>query len=366
MKFLFSIVLFSITLVVMFYMNSKNSIDTENFALGTATQSHFAKSDNYSIHMNKINNEEWRNTIEESKDKRNKKGVCLILGNSQTHSINQKKTNQTTYVELLHNRSENPYVLAHTIQNVNIQELLLSIQYIQSNLEIEKIILPVFFDDMRENGIRDLFFTKPINEGFRLETTYDTEFITEMNLHIGDFNSASENKGNEIKYLSTQDIVEKQLENVLSNNFKIWADRPKLRGKVFTDLYLLRNSVFNITAQTIRNKIPAIYDKNLMAFKEIIFFSQKNNIELYVYIPPIRNDISIPYNLDDYDDFKNEIRELCQEHKVQFENFEDIVPGKFWGMKSSTSGKNELEYDFMHFQYDGHKILDSVIYNFVF
>ena len=46
-------------------------------------------------------------------------------------------------------------------------------------------------------------------------------------------------------------------------------------------------------------------------------------------------------------------------------NLEDIVPPENWGQKNSTTLNDNLEIDFMHFNYEGHLILanklDSIL-----
>ena len=83
-----------------------------------------------------------------------------------------------------------------------------------------------------------------------------------------------------------------------------------------------------------------------------------NNVNLNIYIPPIRSDIEIPYDNLEYNDFKQKIKEIMSVKKnFQYLNFEKIIPGKYWGMKSSTNLLKTKEYDFMHFNFQAHKIL---------
>ena len=66
--------------------------------------------------------------------------------------------------------------------------------------------------------------------------------------------------------------------------------------------------------------------------------------------------------MNEYDDFKQKLALLASEKDAYFMNYEDLVPAKFWGMKDSTSVSGLPELDFMHYQYDGHKILSNKIY----
>ncbi len=40
-------------------------------------------------------------------------------------------------------------------------------------------------------------------------------------------------------------------------------------------------------------------------------------------------------------------------------NLENLVEGKYWGEKDSTGFSSNNELDFMHFQFQGHKILSN-------
>ena len=87
-----------------------------------------------------------------------------------------------------------------------------------------------------------------------------------------------------------------------------------------------------------------------------------NKVEVVVYIPPIRSDIKIPYNLTEYNNFKKEIKDIAEEYQVNFNSLENIVPSEFWGRKTSTSLRGEDEVDFMHFQAEGHRLLAEAIF----
>ena len=88
-------------------------------------------------------------------------------------------------------------------------------------------------------------------------------------------------------------------------------------------------------------------------------------INTLVYIPPIRNDVKIPYDKKEYIDFKNEVKNIAQVYNANFVDLDNIVPGEHWGLKGSTNIGEDLELDFMHFQYDGHKILADTLLNHI-
>ena len=50
---------------------------------------------------------------------------------------------------------------------------------------------------------------------------------------------------------------------------------------------------------------------------------------------------------------------MTTKYGAVFLNLENLVEGKYWGEKDLTSLSSNNELDFMHFQFQGHKILSS-------
>ena len=83
---------------------------------------------------------------------------------------------------------------------------------------------------------------------------------------------------------------------------------------------------------------------------------------MLLYIVPLRDDVKVPYDLDQYGEFKSEIQLIAKKSGVRFANFESLVPAEFWGTKSATTFGSIPELDFMHFQAGGHQLLADAIY----
>ena len=108
--------------------------------------------------------------------------------------------------------------------------------------------------------------------------------------------------------------------------------------------------------------IKGKYINNRNAYQDILNLALDNKVEVLVYIPPIRSDIKIPYELTEYNNFKKEIKDIAEEYKIHFTSLENLVPSEFWGKKASTSLRGESEVDFMHFQAEGHRLLAEAIF----
>lgn len=169
--------------------------------------------------------------------------------------------------------------------------------------------------------------------------------------------------GNDMKALdaTAQEISEKFLDSIVRTYWAVWNKRPDTRGTLFNDLYKFRNSMLGIKANTKRKMIPGVYKENYEALLDIFKYCQAKNIELIVYIPPIRNDVEPPYDMKAYAGFKKEVeKDVLASHAI-FMNLENLVAAKYWGTKGSTSGTGS-EIDFMHFQEPGHKLIADTIF----
>ena len=243
-------------------------------------------------------------------------------------------------------------VITHSIPNSNLQEFYLSLQFWKTQLPIKAVLLPTFMDDTRENEIHTIYLPYLAETKFSVDA--DNAIANKINVALeagsetGDENMAALRQ-------TTQERSETFLNNWLNENFSPWDKRPNVRGAFFNWLYNLRNTVFGISAQTKRKVIMNSYDDNFLALNEIYQFTEKEKIQVISYIPPIRNDVEVPYVLSEYEQFKKDIEESSNAFaNVRFINMEEIVPAKLWGTKGSTNLTGEKELDFMHFQYEGH------------
>lgn len=355
----------SVGIIIGFFLMShliKEQQNFENFALGEETKTYLATDDSdLIIHITNLDSASI-NVLKKGWNLRGKKDIMLVLGNSQTHSINQIKTGQVTYVEKLHNLLEDSIdVLALTFPNANLQELYLGLEFMKSTLPIKFVVLPVFMDDLREGGIREKGFEIVASTKFVLPDT-SALIAKRLQLEIQNFSEdKAPSNDQSALYETMQAKSEEFLDNKISDLAPIWAKRPDIRGQMFLSLYQLRNRVFGINAQTKRKLIPTRYNNNLAALEEILRRSKVDKIKVLTYIPPIRSDVEIPYDIEEYAKFKDEVEILVNKYFKNFKNLENIIPGKLWGVKASTDGSGKPELDFMHFQYKGHEKLYSAL-----
>lgn len=349
-------------LIIKFVFNAPQKF--EDIGLGEGTTSYFAfDRDSTLIHIGRLNQSE-DSALMHGWTKRGKRDILFCLGNSQTHGINKFVEGQKTYNGLLFDTLQNIKidVLTNSLPNANLQEHYLLFDYWRHKLPIKYLLLPVFMDDLREEGIREVFMPLLISNHYLLDSS--RVVAKKINGELLKMGQTTEVPPKDIAalYKTVQEKSETYLNQKLENNIDIWKSRPNVRGDLFLKLYLWRNSILGINAQTKRKMIPSHYRDNFDALKAILEDAQKANIKVLVYIPPIRMDIAIPYDKQEYTQFKKEVENLTLQYKHQFCNLENVVPGQYWGLKQSTNTSGKLEYDFMHFQYIGHKLLANNLF----
>ena len=122
-------------------------------------------------------------------------------------------------------------------------------------------------------------------------------------------------------------------------------------------LYRFRNQVFGIKPTSIRKKIPYRYQENLEALRALLEAAKEDDVNVILYNIPIRQDLSLPYDMSDYQAFQKDTSKLAADYGSRWVNLEAVVPSEYWGEKSATSLGEDVEVDFMHFQAPGHEIL---------
>lgn len=341
--------------------------DYTTFALGTQTVTYWAKDSlSYPIHISTLDSSNFH-LIKKRWKKNNSKNVILILGNSQSHSINQKKDKQVTFTELISNKINNHFVLANSFPNASLQDFYISYFYFINNFPVKYVVIPVFLDDMREvNGIDYDFFPEIIkNNSYLLDRKKDNLSI-KLSKYIKDKNELIRHSSEKLNQTS-QEKSELYINDFLTKHYDIWYNRTSAQGFIFGTLYELRNSLFNIKPTTIRKMIPDRYNDNLSALNNIINDALEKKIKILLYIPPIRKDVNLPYDSNEYNKLKFTLKNIVKvdTNHLFYKDYDNIVPSKFFGVKESTNlGNEKVEIDFMHFQFLGHKILSDSICNF--
>lgn len=334
--------LISSFLVLCFFNYKTEKSNFEDFALGNFTKTVFEKNNDMNINFTNydINNSDIELINEQYKN------VVILFGNSQSHSINDYN-NQSDHLFVYYMnknmKNDNKILINLSASNGNLQEMFLSLVNAEKKLK-EKLKIAFFslvFDDTREDGVRqNMAYMINYNIKNLNEYTSGKKMIKESMDSVILENTET----NEL----LKDVFENKINDIFSNYFESYNNRGNIRSYFYGELYYFRNWVIGIKPSSKRKKIDRIYINNLKAMKDIVSFCYKNNIKPIFYIAPIRQDIEIPYVMDEYLNFK---RDVVAIHEVY--DLDNIVPEEFWGLANGDW------IDYMHFKDEGHKILSD-------
>lgn len=353
-----------------FFLNQSFNPEQTNFetaaAMGAETTDTFGVVDGFLIHC--FGSRNAQRCLDGQAD-RAPKSAALWLGNSQVHAVNQLQTGQVNAAPLLFSSlsAQGLDLLTFSLPNANLQEHYVMFEYLRQHMPLKVLILPVCFDDMREEGVRSPDVSDFVNDpetkriligsdiGRRITKTAGTAGSGD-----GDSNVANETNG---ITGTIQEQVERDLNTWLGEHSRLWRDRPEIRGWLFYSvLYPLRNSLLGIKPSTTRKMIRGRYSNNRAALEETLRSAGVAGIKVALYIVPLRGGTEIPYDPVEYANFKVDMQTLANQYGVTFENMESLVPDAAWGTKGSTTLAADEEVDYMHFSYSGHKILADALY----
>lgn len=288
----------------------------------------------------------------------------LWLGNSQMHSINQMKPGDRLAPEVASGIVGYP-TFALTIPNANLQEGLATVQWALTKRKPNWIIVPVVYDDLRENDLRSEFAALlgpewetrmakwPVSKGLLEEVRADA--------HAGEHGGGATQGPTRAKEhfwilgISVQDVVEGRLDRALDRLWPVWRDREQMYVALQTWQYRARNWMLGITPQSKRAVLQVPYERNMAAFEELLTVAHGEGIKVLVYIAPLRRDVEPPYHMDQYAAWKKSVEAICAKKFAGFTDLDGIVPGELWGR---ADGDN---IDFMHFRGEAHEILAKAI-----
>ncbi len=274
---------------------------------------------------------------------------ALVFGNSQLGAINQFSEGEINYahqlsLNSLQNRDRQLIIRSIWMPNATLnefKEIYLSIK--KCSTRIDNLIIPLFLDDMREQKNRESLENYSLNICDTIPKLSDNKKEIKVNLDI----------------ISNSD----KLDRKILKNTHVLKDIKSINSHFRVFVYKLRNSILGITASTKRKIISPAYEYNLEALKSIIESRNSPKMVTIIYIPPLLNFSSgkeIPYFKNDYLNFKDEMKDICNKQNCSFFDLDSIIPDEKWGYKKSTSLKgNKKEIDFMHFTYNGHQIMSK-------
>jgi hypothetical protein len=322
-------------------------IEVNEAALGGQTTAVLAESDGLQVACSDALDSNLCEAAYQSVDR---PPAILWFGNSQNFAINRYKPGEELAVMTVHRWLNNRgvWLVSYTQPNANLHEVALLFEALTHRYDTRLVILPVFMDDLREQGIRasvgDFMDDPKAAERVRRSPTWND--VAPLLARNPKARSDP----------SIQSQVEDRLSALLGEYWSLWRDRSKLRGNLAFAIHILRNKVFGIHSYTKRPVNPKVYTDKLGVLERILESSRSKSTRMLLYIPPYRRDISGPYDTAQYAQFKEDVASLAAKYRVDFADLDDTVPGPLWAtVVDSIFGFEEP--DFMHFTAEGHRLL---------
>lgn len=283
--------------------------------------------------------------------RRNLPRRVVWLGNSQLHAINQTRPGQVTAPVLLAQtlRPRGVEVQALSFPNGSLAEFYLAWQLERKAAKIDVLIVPLFLDDTREGQVRDVL--RPVALAPDLQPKLAATPAGRAILKA--LPAAPEATIDNSRQARSEAAITGWLERCCG----FQTMRERARGQIEINAFYLRNTVFNVTAQSVRPVLPENYALNLAAFEQLLVEARAAGTRVVAYIPPLRQDVAPPYVPAEYAAFKATTRALAARHGAILVDVDATVPGPLWGMKDAPRLGGGTELDFMHYQAAGHALL---------
>jgi hypothetical protein len=291
----------------------------------------------------------------ESAYKRAGEGPAVLwLGNSQNFAINRYKPGDELAAVKVHKwlKNRGSWLVSYAQPNANFDEQAVLFESLIHRYNTRLVILPLFMDKLREQGIRDTvaaFLNDP-------KTAEQVQRSPEW----PDVAPLLVKKTEPEKDPTIQAKVEDQVNSLLDQYWPLWRDRSWMRGNVGFVIQQLRNKLFGIHSYTKRPVDPQVYAEKLDVLSKMLQSARDQHVRMLLYIPPYRHDISGPYEDVQYAKFKADVKALAAKYDASFVDLDNTVPGPLWATVVDTITGFE-EPDFMHFTAEGHSLLAKAI-----
>jgi len=278
--------------------------------------------------------------------------AILWLGNSQLPAINKMQSGEKNAPQLLFSKqlkSSGRWLVTYSQPNANLTEHALLYQALAPIYKPELVILPVVFDDIREQGIRP-----DLVDFADFQKSPDLAKAGSVNGYIQPWLAGNKPIDTGVTENSLQERSEETITAALNKHWGLWESRPLLRGTLASAIHLLRNKALGIHSYTKRSVASELYENRMALLDELLSQIRDDGRQVLLYIPPYRDDIDGPYIAEEYDRFRADLQKLAIEHGATFGDFESIVPGEEWATVTDTIFGFQ-EPDFMHFTAKGHQ-----------
>lgn len=252
-------------------------------------------------------------------------------------------------------REQGTWLVAYSQPNANLSEHALAYSALGPVYRPDIVVLPVFLDDIREQGIRDFMmgFADDPQTRARLQASPVGQYVLPYLTEAADASGRTTDLEQDT---TTQSRVEESINGWLDRQWPLWAERSEIRGTMGAATHLLRNRALGIHSNTKRPVAAGTYEQRIALLDALLGEMRGDGAQVLLYLPPYRQDISGPYVESDYERLKADLQELAEKHGATYADYETVVPGPLWAtVRDKLFGFPEP--DFMHFTAEGHRLL---------
>lgn len=157
--------------------------------------------------------------------------------------------------------------------------------------------------------------------------------------------------------------LEKRLQSWADSYIPLFALRSQLYGWINLKYFDLRNRLLGINSATARPVPAATYRTSLELLELSMRYAESKDIQLVIYLAPIRPVQPNPTLPSDLARFRREVSALCQDYEVTCLDYIDLIPEDLWTNYPDDSPGVRGQKDFAHFTGAAHKLLAKQLLN---
>jgi hypothetical protein len=303
----------------------------------------------------------------------------LYVGNSQTMAIMDQKpgdmitpqwlqvllARQVPFGQRDKNGAKHIDVNLGSLPNITAPELLIQLVAAgeKSPRQVDILVAAVVLEEFRGLGIRDEVekladlptvktrLRSLLDQGHELPTIHSS-----LQSLLNSNSSTSNQSTGDVPTGSHSQRVEKHLQESL-DRVPLFSERDNLRMQVALGYHGWRNRLLGITTTSVRPVPESSYRASLEIIELALRYAQSANIQVVIYLAPIRPIQPNPNLPSDVARFRRDVPALCQRYEVKCLDYLDLVPEALWTNYPDEAVGSEGERDFAHFTGAAHKLL---------
>lgn len=308
-----------------------------------------------------------------------KHAELLYVGNSQTMAIMDQVpgdmitpqwlqvllTRRTSLRQSGENAAKPIDVKLASLPNITAPELLIQLVAAgeKSPRQADILVASVVLEEFRGLGVRnevaELASIPTVKAGLQslLAQSHDLPTVnSSLQSFLNSSPSSAIGSTGDVSTASYAKRVERHLQESI-DRAPFFAERDNLRAQVALGYHGWRNRLLGITTTSVRPVPESSYRASLEMIELCLRYAQSGNIQVVIYLAPIRPIQPNPNLPSDVVRFRRDIPALCQRYGAKCLDYVDLVPEELWTNYPDDAVGTKGERDFAHFTGAAHKLL---------